>query len=108
MAVVAIADDGIAVGMTLERVDAVFVDLGSDRRAGRFRSSDDGGVLVVGASATGLQLAEEIHRSGRPVTVSVGEHVRMPRVYRDEDIFTWMARVGLLDERWDEVDDVPF
>jgi putative flavoprotein involved in K+ transport len=67
---------------------------------------DDGGVLVVGASATGLQLAEEIHRSGRPVTVSVGEHVRMPRVYRDEDIFTWMDRAGVLDERWDEVDDV--
>ncbi|MDX2381911.1 MAG: NAD(P)-binding domain-containing protein [Acidimicrobiia bacterium] len=75
----------------------------------RYKNPDqlaDGGVLVVGASATGLQLAEEIHRSGRPVTVSVGEHVRMPRVYRDEDIFTWMARVGLLDERWDEVDDV--
>jgi putative flavoprotein involved in K+ transport len=67
---------------------------------------DEGGVLVVGASATGLQLAEEIHRSGRPVTVSVGEHVRMPRTYRDEDIFTWMDRTGVLDERWDEVDDV--
>jgi putative flavoprotein involved in K+ transport len=37
-----------------------------------------GGVLVVGAAATGLQLAEEIHASGRPVTLSVGEHVRMP------------------------------
>ena len=67
---------------------------------------DDGGVLVVGASATGLQLAEEIHRSGRPVTVSVGEHVRMPRTYRGEDIFKWMHRSGVLDERWDEVDDV--
>jgi putative flavoprotein involved in K+ transport len=39
----------------------------------------DGGVLVVGASATGLQLAAEIQRSGRPVTLSVGEHTRMPR-----------------------------
>ena len=36
-----------------------------------------GGVLVVGASATGIQLADEIHRSGRPVTLSVGEHVRV-------------------------------
>ena len=45
-------------------------------------SCDDGGVLVVGASATGIQLADEIHRSGRPVTLAVGEHVRVPRMYR--------------------------
>src|SRR5262245_43300397 len=44
-----------------------------------------GGVLVVGASATGIQLADEIHRSGRPVTLCVGEHVRMPRLYRERD-----------------------
>src|SRR5262249_22005329 len=42
----------------------------------------DGGVLVVGASATGVQLAAEIQQSGRPVTLSVGEHVRLPRTYR--------------------------
>jgi putative flavoprotein involved in K+ transport len=66
----------------------------------------DGGVLVVGASATGLQLADEVHRSGRPVTISVGEHVRMPRTYRDRDIFWWMDASGRLDERYDEVDDV--
>ena len=41
---------------------------------------DEGGVLVVGASATGTQLALEIHRSGRPVTMAVGEHIRAPRV----------------------------
>ena len=61
---------------------------------------------MVGASATGLQLAEEIHRSGRPVTLSVGEHVRMPRTYRGRDIFWWMDATGLLDERYDEVDDI--
>jgi len=66
----------------------------------------DGGVLVVGASATGLQLAEEIHRSGRPVIVSVGEHVRMPRTYRGLDIQCWLQRTGLLDETWLEVDDI--
>jgi putative flavoprotein involved in K+ transport len=66
----------------------------------------DGGVLVVGASATGLQLAEEIQRSGRPVTVSVGNHVRMPRTYRGKDIFWWMDATGLFDERYDEVDDI--
>ena len=65
-----------------------------------------GGVLVVGASATGIQLADEIHRSGRPVTLSVGEHVRMPRVYRGRDIQWWMDAVGVLDERYDQVDDI--
>jgi putative flavoprotein involved in K+ transport len=66
----------------------------------------DGGVLVVGASASGVQLADEIARSGREVTVSTGEHVRMPRGYRGRDIFWWMHEAGVLDERWDEVDDI--
>ena len=66
----------------------------------------EGGVLVVGASATGPQLADEIHRSGRPVTLSVGEHVRIPRVYRGRDIQWWMDATGVLDERYDEVDDI--
>jgi putative flavoprotein involved in K+ transport len=63
----------------------------------------DGGVLVVGAAATGVQLAEEIQASGRPVTLSVGEHVRMPRTYRGRDIQHWMDVIGRLDERYDEV-----
>ncbi len=67
---------------------------------------EDGGVLVVGASATGTQLALEIHRSGRPVTLAVGEHVRAPRVYRGRDIEWWMDAAGVLDERYDEVDDI--
>jgi putative flavoprotein involved in K+ transport len=74
-----------------------------------YRGADrlpDAGVLVVGASATGVQLADEIHRSGRPVTLAVGEHVRLPRVYRGRDIFWWMDAAGVLDERYDEVDDL--
>ncbi|MGH3254894.1 MAG: flavin-containing monooxygenase [Streptosporangiaceae bacterium] len=66
----------------------------------------DGGVLVVGASATGVQLASEIHRSGRPVTLAVGEHVRLPRTYRGRDIFWWLETTGLLAERYDQVDDL--
>ncbi len=66
----------------------------------------DGGVLVVGAASTGIQLAEEIHASGRPVTISVGEHVRMPRTYRGRDIQHWMDAIGRLDERYDEVDEI--
>ena len=66
----------------------------------------DGGVLVVGASATGVQLASEIHQSGRPVTLAVGEHVRLPRTYRGRDIFWWLEATGLLAERYDEIDDI--
>lgn len=66
----------------------------------------DGGVLVVGASASGVQLADELARSGREVTVSTGEHVRMPRSYRGRDIFWWMDAAGVLDERWTEIDDI--
>ena len=66
----------------------------------------DGGVLVVGASASGIQIADEVHRSGRPVTLAVGEHVRLPRVYRGKDVMWWLDRTGILDERYDEVDDL--
>ncbi len=62
--------------------------------------------MVVGASATGLQLADEIQRSGRQVTISVGNHVRMPRTYRGNDIQWWMDASGLLDEGYQEVDDI--
>lgn len=66
----------------------------------------DGGVLVVGASATGVQLADEIRQSGRPVTIAVGEHVRLPRTYRSRDIFWWLEATGLLAERYDQIDDL--
>jgi putative flavoprotein involved in K+ transport len=66
----------------------------------------DGGVLVVGASATGVQLAAEIQQSGRPVTLSVGEHVRLPRTYRGRDVLWWMDASGVWDQRYDEVEDL--
>ncbi len=66
----------------------------------------DGGVLVVGASATGVQLAAELQQSGRPVTLSVGEHVRLPRVYRGRDVLWWMDASGLWDQRYDELEDL--
>ncbi|GMR22977.1 MAG: NAD(P)/FAD-dependent oxidoreductase [Acidobacteriota bacterium] len=67
---------------------------------------EEGGVLVVGASATGTQIADEIHRSGRPVTLAVGEHIRAPRVYRGRDIEWWMDAAGVLNDRYDEADDI--
>ena len=65
-----------------------------------------GRVLVVGASASGLQIADELGRSGRDVTLAVGDHVRLPRTYRGMDIHWWMDTVGQLDERYDEVEDL--
>ena len=66
----------------------------------------EGAVMVVGASATGVQIAAEIRRSGREVVLAVGEHVRGPCVYRGKDIHWWMDAAGVLDERYDEVDDI--
>jgi putative flavoprotein involved in K+ transport len=66
----------------------------------------EGGVLVVGPSATGVQLAAEIHRSGRPVTLSVGEHVRLPRTYRGRDVLWWMESSGVWDQKHDQIDDL--
>jgi len=75
----------------------------------QYRNPDQlppGGVLVVGASASGLQIADELQRSGRHVTLAVGEHVRVPRTYRGHDILWWLDALGILDERWDDVDDI--
>jgi putative flavoprotein involved in K+ transport len=66
-----------------------------------------GGVLVVGAAASGVQIADELQRSGRPVTLAVGEHIRMPRIYRGRDIQWWMDAAGILDQRHDEIEDLP-
>ena len=66
----------------------------------------DGAVMVVGASSSGTQIAHEIHRSGRPVVLSVGEHIRAPRLYRGKDLEWWMDAAGVLDERYDQVDDI--
>lgn len=66
----------------------------------------EGGVLVVGAAASGAQIADEIQRAGRPVTLAVGEHVRAPRVYRGRDTQWWMDASGLNDERYDQMEDI--
>jgi putative flavoprotein involved in K+ transport len=66
----------------------------------------DGGVLVVGGSATGVQLAAELRQSGKPVILSVGEHVRLPRTYRGRDVLWWMDASGVWDQRYDELDDL--
>jgi putative flavoprotein involved in K+ transport len=75
----------------------------------QYRTPDlllDGGVMIVGASASGVQLAREIRASGRRVVLSVGEHVRMPRTYRGQDILWWMDAIGAMDVRYDAIDDI--
>ncbi|MEP5760290.1 MAG: NAD(P)/FAD-dependent oxidoreductase [Litoreibacter sp.] len=57
-----------------------------------------GGVLVVGASATGVQLAEELRRAGHDVTIAVGRHMPLPRTYRGRDIMGWLDTTGVLTE----------
>jgi putative flavoprotein involved in K+ transport len=86
---------------------------GLDRSIAQLRSNEyknpsqlsAGGVLVVGASATGVQLADELARSGRDVVLAVGEHTRMPRQYFGRDIFWWLDRAGILDTTIDAVRD---
>jgi len=70
------------------------------------RELPEGGVLVVGASATGVQLADELQASGRPVTLAVGRHTRLPRTYRGRDIMWWLDAAGFLDETAEEVRDL--
>jgi putative flavoprotein involved in K+ transport len=66
----------------------------------------DGGVMIVGASASGVQLAREIQAAGRHVVLCVGEHVRMPRTYRGRDIRWWMDAIGTSEVRYDAVEDI--
>ena len=65
-----------------------------------------GGVLIVGASSTGVQLADEIQQSGRQVTLAVGRHTRLPRHHRGHDILWWLDRLGVLNESADAVRDI--
>jgi putative flavoprotein involved in K+ transport len=76
--------------------------------ATQYRNPDSvpsGGVLIVGASATGVQLADELVRAGREVVLAVGSHSRLPRSYRGMDIYWWLERIGSLDRTIDELPD---
>jgi putative flavoprotein involved in K+ transport len=73
-----------------------------------YRSPDrlnPGGVLVVGASASGVQIADELARSGRDVVLAVGRHTRMPRRYRGLDIYWWLESTRRLARTIDDMPD---
>jgi putative flavoprotein involved in K+ transport len=56
-----------------------------------------GAVLVVGSGASGLQICEDLCRSGRTVYLAIGRCNRWPRSYRGTDIFSWLIAMGLMD-----------
>jgi len=58
----------------------------------------EGGVLVVGAGSSGVQIADELQRAGRKVYLSVGPHDRPPRAYRNRDYCWWLGVLG----EWDQ------
>jgi putative flavoprotein involved in K+ transport len=75
--------------------------------AARYRRPEHlaaGSVLVVGAGASGLQIASELRRAGRDVFLAVGRHARAVRRYRGRDFWYWVERLGHLEH---SVDDVP-
>ena len=57
----------------------------------------EGAVLVVGAGSSGVQIADELQRSGKKVFLSVGPHDRPPRGYRNRDFCWWLGVLG----EWD-------
>ena len=58
----------------------------------------DGAILVVGAGSSGTQIADELQRAGREVYLSVGQHDRPPRAYRNRDFCWWLGVLG----EWDQ------
>jgi putative flavoprotein involved in K+ transport len=56
-----------------------------------------GAVLVVGAGSSGVQIADDLLRAGKPVYLSVGPHDRPPRAYRQRDFCWWLGVLG----KWD-------
>jgi putative flavoprotein involved in K+ transport len=57
-------------------------------------SMPPGGVLLIGSGQTGVQLAEELMADGRVVWMAAGHCGRLPRRYRDRDIFWWLRQLG--------------
>jgi putative flavoprotein involved in K+ transport len=57
----------------------------------------EGAVLVVGAGSSGVQIADELIRTGKRVYLSVGPHDRPPRAYRGRDYCWWLGVLG----KWD-------
>ena len=66
----------------------------------------EGGVLVVGAGASGQQIALELREAGRDVVLASGRHARMPRRYRGRDAWSWLGELGRLGREGHELHDL--
>jgi putative flavoprotein involved in K+ transport len=87
---------------SVRAVDVPVISSSRYRNPGRL---DAGGVLVVGASSSGAQIADELARAGRDVVLAVGRHTRVPRRYRGMDIFWWLESTGRLARTIEEMPD---
>lgn len=92
----------VPAGLDPARSDVEVVTSNHYRNPGRL---GPGGVLVVGASSTGVQVADELRRAGRDVVLAVGRHTRVPRRYRGMDLFWWLESTGRLARTVDEIGD---
>ncbi|MEO1138352.1 MAG: NAD(P)-binding domain-containing protein [Pseudomonadota bacterium] len=103
-----VASGGAARPVVPPLADAIPTHVFQTDPAAYKRPSDlpEGGFLVVGASASGAQIARELRLSGRRVTLAVGSHIRLPRRYRGRDIEWWLDAIGALDESLSEVNDL--
>lgn len=60
-------------------------------------------VLVVGGGQTACQLADELQRAGREVTLAAGRASAMPRRIAERDIFYWLWEAGFFEQTLDDM-----
>jgi putative flavoprotein involved in K+ transport len=70
------------------------------------KSVREGNVLVVGSGQSGMQIAEELYKSGKKVFLAIGNTARIPRSYRGKDLTRWMIKLKMFDKTVDEMDDL--
>jgi putative flavoprotein involved in K+ transport len=70
------------------------------------KSVRKGNVLVVGSGQSGMQIAEELYKSGKNVFLAIGNTTRIPRSYRGKDLTNWMIKLKMFDKTVDELDDL--
>jgi putative flavoprotein involved in K+ transport len=62
-----------------------------------------GGVLVVGSGQTGCQIADELQRSGRDVTLACGKAAWAPRRIDERDVVSWLIETPFLEQSLDDL-----
>ena len=73
----------------------------------QYRNPDQlpaGATLVIGSGPSGQQIAEDLHRQGKRVFLSVGRHRRVPRRYRGRDYYWWLELGGFYEPTSNDVD----